>query len=72
MDGCFQLPDVPTIIVHGRNDLVCPMESGYGVHQKLPKSEFVALPNSGHVAHGDEMVDALIDATDRIARKISE
>ena len=72
MEGCHQLPHVPTIIVHGRNDLVCPMESGYGVHQKLSESEFIALPDSGHVAHGNEMVDALVDATDRMARKIIE
>ncbi len=71
MASAQQIPHVPTIILHGRNDLVCPLESGYEVHQKLSESEFVVLPDSGHVAHGDEMVDALVDATDRIAPEIS-
>jgi proline iminopeptidase len=33
----------------------------------LPQAEYVVLPNSGHIAKGDEMIDALVTATDKMA-----
>lgn len=64
LDRCALLQDVPTVIVHGRGDLVCPPESGYRLAQALPKARYVVLPNAGHVAQGTEMIDALVTATD--------
>jgi len=32
--------------------------------QALPQAKYVALPNAGHIAQGDEMIDALINATE--------
>ncbi len=66
LQRCEAIQDIPTIIIHGRNDLVCPIEAGYSLHKTLPKAEYIVLPNSGHIASGDEMIDALLDATDRI------
>jgi len=67
LDGCEFLQDIPTIIIHGRNDLVCPMEAGLRLHNALSKAEYIVLPNAGHIASGDEMINALVDATDRMA-----
>jgi proline iminopeptidase len=67
---CGRLRHIPTIIIHGRNDLVCPAESGYSLHQALPQSEFLVLPHSGHVARGEEMLDALVAATDDMAERL--
>ena len=63
---------IPTIIIHGRKDMVCPVEAGVSLHKALPEAEFVLLDNAGHIAQGDEMVDALITATDKMADKLSE
>lgn len=60
------LPKVPTVIIHGQNDLTCPLEASWSLHQALPDAEYIVLPNSGHVARGEEMVDALVATTDRI------
>ncbi len=67
LNGCDILQDISTIIIHGRKDLVCPMEAGLSLHNALPKAEYIVLPNAGHIASGNEMIDALVDATDRIA-----
>ncbi len=64
LDNCKKLWNIPTMIVHGRNDLVCPMESGFSLANALPNAKFTVLPNAGHVAHGEEMVDALVSVTD--------
>ena len=66
LEHCDALQDVPTIIIHGRNDVVCPIESGYSLAKAIPKAKFIVLPNSGHVAHGEEMIAALVSATDNI------
>lgn len=62
-----KLPAVPTVIIHGQNDLTCPLEAGWQLHQALPDAEYIVLPNSGHVARGEEMIDALVGATDAMA-----
>jgi len=61
------LPSVPIIIIHGRLDLVCPIEAGYRLSQALPDADFQVLPHSGHVARGEEMINALVQATDTMA-----
>ena len=59
--------EIPTVIIHGRQDVVCPMESGYRLHKMMPNAEFIVLPNAGHVAQGPEMIHSLVAATDRFA-----
>ncbi len=67
LEQCSRIPDVPTVIIHGRNDLVCPVESGWSLSRRLPRAAFQVLPRSGHVAHGEEMIHALVTATDEMA-----
>lgn len=62
--GCLQ--HIPTIIIHGRNDLICPMESGMTLHKTLPNAEYIVLPTSGHIASGEAMIDALVNAADKM------
>jgi proline iminopeptidase len=64
---CGSLQAIPTTIIHGRFDLVCPMEAGASLHQAMPHADFIVLPNAGHVAQHEEMIDALVSATDRFA-----
>jgi proline iminopeptidase len=67
LDGCALLSNIPTIIIHGRQDLVCPIEAGMKLHQAMPHAEYVVLPNAGHIAQGAEMIDALVAAVDKFA-----
>lgn len=70
LDGCETLADVPTILVHGRRDLVCPVDSSFLLHRRLPKSELRVIAGAGHVAAGARMIDALVQATDDMADRI--
>jgi proline iminopeptidase len=65
------LADIPGAIVHGRYDVVCPVEQAYALHQRWTKAELIIAPNSGHSATEDEMVDALIRSTDRLADELT-
>lgn len=64
LDACSVLQDIPAVIIHGCNDLVCPMEAGFSLSKALPNAEFKQLKRSGHIASSDEMIDALVSATD--------
>ncbi len=70
LDRCDRVPSVPITVLHGRFDLVCPVESAYLVHQRLPAAKLEILANSGHVARGEEMIDALVRATGEMIERV--
>jgi proline iminopeptidase len=45
-------------------DLVCPIEAGLSLHHAMPHAEYIILPYAGHIAQGEDMIDALVTATD--------
>jgi proline iminopeptidase len=65
LENCGLLQNIPTTIIHGLYDLVCPMEAGFSLHQALPNAEYVVLLNAGHIAQHEEMINALVSATDQ-------
>lgn len=72
LDNCRRLQHIPTLIVHGRQDLLCPIEAGMTLHLAMPDADYLILPNAGHVARHPEMTDALVAATDRFAALLSQ
>jgi proline iminopeptidase len=44
-----RIQDIPTIIVNGRYDIVCPPYTAYRLHKKLPKSKLIITEESGHL-----------------------
>jgi proline iminopeptidase len=57
--GCFleegqllqntnKIRHVPTIIINGRYDMICPPLTAYRLHQKLPQSELIIVEGAGH------------------------
>ena len=62
-----RIADIPGVIVHGRYDVVCPIQSAWELHKAWPKAELVISPTSGHSAFEAENIDALVRATDTFA-----
>ena len=60
-----QVADIPAVIVQGRYDVVCPVESAYELHQAWPGSELVIAAQSGHSALEPEITSHLVAATQR-------
>ncbi|MDD5271812.1 MAG: prolyl aminopeptidase [Methylovulum sp.] len=69
LEQCGLLQAIPTRIIHGRQDFLCPIEAGMKLHQALPHADYIILPTAGHVAQHEEMIDALVTATDDFALK---
>ncbi len=63
----YRIVDIPGVIVHGRYDVVCPVQNAWDLHKAWPKAELVITPASGHSAFEAENIDALVRATDAFA-----
>ena len=63
---------IPGVIVQGRYDVVCPMQSAWDLHQAWPEAEFIVSPDSGHSAYEPSNQHHLITATDRFRSGTSE
>jgi proline iminopeptidase len=64
---CDRIRHIPTIIVQGRYDVVCPMISAWELHQAFPEAEFQVIPDAGHSMTEPGIRSALIEASDRFA-----
>lgn len=56
---------IPAVIVQGRYDVVCPMQTAWELHQAWPEAQFHVSPDAGHSAYEPGNMDALINATDK-------
>jgi len=63
----YKLHDIPGIIVQGRYDMVCPIESAWDLHQAWPQAELKIIDDAGHSASEIGTRSALVDATDKMA-----
>lgn len=77
---CFLQPDelitnahriahIPTHILHGALDMVCPPESAYRLHAALPQSRLEMVPLCGHRANA-EMEDLRVLMLDALATQL--
>lgn len=55
---------IPGTIVHGRYDVVCPVQNAWDLKKAWPEAKLVIAPTSGHSAFEPEIAAALVDATD--------
>ncbi len=63
-----KLQDIPTVIVQGRYDMVCPIRSAWDLKARLPKAKLDIIPDAGHSAGEAGIVAALIAATNEFAK----
>ncbi len=68
LDDVGRIRHLPGIIVQGRYDVVCPMESAWALHRAWPEADLVVVPDAGHSASEPGITRALVAATDRFAR----
>ena len=59
---------IPTKIIHGRYDMVCPVEQAWQLKKHWPEAELSIIEMAGHVASEPKIIDALINATNNFAK----
>jgi proline iminopeptidase len=58
---------IPTVIVQGRYDVVCPMRSAWDLSRAWPEAELRVVPDAGHSANEPGITTELVRATDAFA-----
>jgi proline iminopeptidase len=68
LEGIDRIRDIPAVIIQGRYDVVCPMESAWDLARAWPQAQFRVIPAAGHSAYEPDITAALIEATDAFVR----
>lgn len=82
MHRCFLKPNqiltdlpkiqhLPSIIIHGRYDMVCTLDNAWLLHQAWSGSELDIIRDAGHSAGEPGITSALIEATQSMAKRCS-
>jgi proline iminopeptidase len=65
IENVERIRDIPTVIVQGRYDVVCPMTSAWDLHRAFPEADLQLIPDAGHSALEPGTRSALVEATDK-------
>lgn len=55
---------IPTSIIQGRYDIICPIRTANKLHQAWPEADYVVVPDAGHSALDPALRSRLIEATE--------
>lgn len=64
LKGIDKIRHIPGIIIHGRYDMICPLQAGYKLHHAWPEAKFIVVPDAGHSAFDPPIRSELIKATE--------
>ncbi|MCR4300047.1 MAG: hypothetical protein NUV51_00355, partial [Sulfuricaulis sp.] len=70
LSSATRLQDIPGIIVHGRYDMVCPLQNAWDLVNAWPDARLDIVPNAGHSALEPDNVHALVKATREMAAQV--
>lgn len=55
---------IPSVIVHGRYDMLCPIRTAHKLHLAWPEADYVVVPDGGHSEQDPAIRSRLIEATE--------
>jgi len=65
LQNAHLISHIPTTIAQGRYDLVCPAKTAWDLHKAMPSSELFIVPDAGHSAKEEGIIDVIVRATDK-------
>ncbi len=65
LENIDTIRNIPSVIVQGRYDVVCPMQSAWDLHRKWPEAEFHIIQDAGHSMTESGIRSKLIEYTDK-------
>jgi proline iminopeptidase len=68
IENIDKIRHIPAVIVHGRYDVVCPVENAWELHKAWPESELHIIPDSGHAMSEEGIKNKLIEYTDKFLK----
>ncbi|WP_339803478.1 prolyl aminopeptidase [uncultured Marinobacter sp.] len=65
-----RLAGIPGIIIHGRYDMVCPLDNAFALSSAWPQADLRIIRDAGHSASEPAITDALMRAVDDLMDQI--
>ena len=60
------IESIPTMIIQGRYDVVCPVRSAWDLSRKLINSELIIVDDAGHSMSEKGITLKLLDSVERL------
>ena len=67
LENVDKIRHIPTVIVQGRYDVVCPMVSAWELHQAFPEADFEIVQDAGHSMTEEGIAAKLVEYTDKFS-----
>lgn len=71
LDNAGKLKDIPGYIVHGRYDVICPVQQAWALHKAWPDAELNIIADAGHAVSEPGITRRLVEITDELAEKLA-
>lgn len=65
LEDVHRIRHIPCEIVHGRYDVVCPVENAWDLKKAWPEANLHIIPDAGHSARESGIVTKLVEAMER-------
>ena len=69
LEGVARIRDIPTVIVQGRYDVVCPIVTADDLHRAWPEADYRVVPDAGHSAMEPGIRRALVRAMEGLKER---
>ncbi|MDX1656742.1 MAG: prolyl aminopeptidase, partial [Candidatus Competibacteraceae bacterium] len=66
-----RLVDIPGYIIHGRYDVICPLDNAWALRRAWPRAKLTIVPDAGHAATEPGIVAALTSATRELGERLA-
>ena len=67
LENVDKIRHIPTVIVQGRYDVVCPMISAWELHRAFPEADFEIIQDAGHSMTEKGIAAKLVEYTDKFS-----
>ena len=64
--NAHRLKNIPGYIIHGRYDVICPVEQAWALHEAWPEARLTIVPDAGHSVVEPGITQALLQATEEL------
>lgn len=69
LNNTHQIQHIPCEIVHGRYDMVCPIENAWDLHRSLPRSRLHIIEDAGHSLFEPGITKKMLELTELYAKQ---
>ena len=67
IENVDKIRHIPAVIIHGRYDVICPVENAWELHQAWPESELHIIPDAGHSIFEEGIKDKILEYTEKFS-----